>query len=152
MTETLDQGVTAPRGFEAAGVAAGLKSTGKADVAVVVNRGPRKIGAAGHHVLPLSEVALLGPDGAPVLAGERGEVIVRGHAVFAGYWNNPKATAERFERDVFAKGDLFYRTGDALRRDADGRHRRDGALGEHERGEHERRGAADQTRSCHEVP
>ncbi|WP_404472669.1 bifunctional glutamate N-acetyltransferase/amino-acid acetyltransferase ArgJ [Microbacterium aerolatum] len=38
--------VTAPQGFEAAGVAVGLKSTGKSDVAVVVNRGPRKIGAA----------------------------------------------------------------------------------------------------------
>ena len=38
--------VTAPQGFEAAGVAAGLKSTGKADVAVVVNRGPMKVGAA----------------------------------------------------------------------------------------------------------
>jgi len=38
--------VTAARGFEAAGVAAGLKSTGKSDVAVVVNRGPLKVGAA----------------------------------------------------------------------------------------------------------
>lgn len=38
--------VTAAKGFEAAGVAAGLKSTGKPDVAVVVNRGPRKAGAA----------------------------------------------------------------------------------------------------------
>ncbi|GAA3206855.1 bifunctional glutamate N-acetyltransferase/amino-acid acetyltransferase ArgJ [Microbacterium terregens] len=38
--------VTAPRGFDAAGVAAGLKSTGKTDVAVVVNRGPLKVGAA----------------------------------------------------------------------------------------------------------
>ncbi|MGB4135184.1 MAG: bifunctional glutamate N-acetyltransferase/amino-acid acetyltransferase ArgJ [Microbacterium sp.] len=38
--------VTVPQGFEAAGVAAGLKSTGKPDVAVVVNRGPRKVGAA----------------------------------------------------------------------------------------------------------
>ncbi|REJ04397.1 bifunctional glutamate N-acetyltransferase/amino-acid acetyltransferase ArgJ [Microbacterium bovistercoris] len=38
--------VTAPQGFEAAGVAAGLKSTGKPDVAVVVNRGPRKVGTA----------------------------------------------------------------------------------------------------------
>ncbi|MGX1701512.1 bifunctional glutamate N-acetyltransferase/amino-acid acetyltransferase ArgJ [Microbacterium sp. NPDC055357] len=38
--------VTTPRGFEAAGVAAGLKSTGKPDVAVVVNRGPLKVGAA----------------------------------------------------------------------------------------------------------
>ncbi|GAB3600807.1 bifunctional glutamate N-acetyltransferase/amino-acid acetyltransferase ArgJ [Microbacterium tumbae] len=38
--------VTAPAGFEAAGVVAGLKSTGKPDVALVVNRGPRKVGAA----------------------------------------------------------------------------------------------------------
>jgi glutamate N-acetyltransferase/amino-acid N-acetyltransferase len=38
--------VTAPLGFEAAGVAAGLKSTGKPDVAIVVNRGPLKVGAA----------------------------------------------------------------------------------------------------------
>ncbi|MGM1016733.1 MAG: bifunctional glutamate N-acetyltransferase/amino-acid acetyltransferase ArgJ [Actinomycetota bacterium] len=38
--------VTAPQGFEAAGVAVGLKSSGKPDVTVVVNRGPRKVGAA----------------------------------------------------------------------------------------------------------
>ncbi|WP_458042028.1 MULTISPECIES: bifunctional glutamate N-acetyltransferase/amino-acid acetyltransferase ArgJ [Bacteria] len=38
--------VTAPQGFEAAGVAVGLKSTGKPDVAIVVNRGPLKAGAA----------------------------------------------------------------------------------------------------------
>lgn len=38
--------VTAPKGFEAAGVAVALKSTGKPDVAVVVNRGPLKVGAA----------------------------------------------------------------------------------------------------------
>lgn len=38
--------VTAAQGFEAAGVAVGLKSTGNRDVAVVVNRGPLKVGAA----------------------------------------------------------------------------------------------------------
>ena len=38
--------VTAAAGFEAAGVAAGLKSRGGRDVALVVNRGPRKVGAA----------------------------------------------------------------------------------------------------------
>ncbi|WP_439594104.1 bifunctional glutamate N-acetyltransferase/amino-acid acetyltransferase ArgJ [Microbacterium sp.] len=38
--------VTAARGFEAAGVAVGLKSSGNKDVAVVVNRGPLKAGAA----------------------------------------------------------------------------------------------------------
>lgn len=38
--------VTAAQGFEAAGVTAGLKSSGGKDVAVVVNRGPHKTGAA----------------------------------------------------------------------------------------------------------
>ncbi|MEN2737842.1 bifunctional glutamate N-acetyltransferase/amino-acid acetyltransferase ArgJ [Microbacterium sp. X-17] len=38
--------VTAAAGFEAAGVAVGLKSTGAPDVAVVVNTGPQKTGAA----------------------------------------------------------------------------------------------------------
>ncbi len=39
-------GVTAPLGFRAAGVVAGLKSTGAPDVAVVVNDGPRYNAAA----------------------------------------------------------------------------------------------------------
>ncbi len=38
--------VTAAQGFEAAGVAVGLKSTAANDVAIVVNRGPKKVGAA----------------------------------------------------------------------------------------------------------
>ncbi|BDZ47557.1 bifunctional glutamate N-acetyltransferase/amino-acid acetyltransferase ArgJ [Naasia aerilata] len=38
--------VTAPAGFEAAGVAAGLKTTGKPDLALVVNRGPLQHAAA----------------------------------------------------------------------------------------------------------
>ena len=37
--------VTAPHGFRAAGVAAGLKSSGLLDVALVVNDGPRPVGA-----------------------------------------------------------------------------------------------------------
>ncbi|KAK0871780.1 hypothetical protein LTR33_001443 [Friedmanniomyces endolithicus] len=52
-----------------------------------------------------------------------GEVIVQcaSEKDFVGYVNNPSATAARFERDIFRKGDLYYRTGDALRRDDDGR-------------------------------
>ena len=40
---------------------------------------------------------------------------------FGGYWNNPKATEAKYVRNVFKKGDCYYRTGDALRRDGDGR-------------------------------
>jgi len=54
---------------------------------------------------------------------EGGEIIVNvpNESVFAGYYNNPQATAKKFERNVFKKGDLYYRSGDALRRDDDGR-------------------------------
>jgi acyl-CoA synthetase (AMP-forming)/AMP-acid ligase II len=54
---------------------------------------------------------------------EGGEIIIQcaNEKEFVGYWNNPDATQKRFERNVFVKGDLYYRTGDALRRDSDGR-------------------------------
>ena len=54
---------------------------------------------------------------------EGGEIVIRcaTEKAFIGYWDDPKATSNRFLRDVFEKGDLWYRTGDALRRDADGR-------------------------------
>ena len=38
--------VTAPQGFSAAGVAAGLKSSGEPDVALVLNTGPDDVAAA----------------------------------------------------------------------------------------------------------
>lgn len=54
---------------------------------------------------------------------EGGEILVKlsDESAFAGYWNNPEATEKKIERDVFRKGDMYYRTGDALRRTDDGR-------------------------------
>lgn len=40
---------------------------------------------------------------------------------FAGYFKNTEATSKKFIRNVFKKGDLWYRSGDALRRDDDGK-------------------------------
>ncbi|KAI5856152.1 acetyl-CoA synthetase-like protein [Durotheca rogersii] len=40
---------------------------------------------------------------------------------FPGYYRNEEATSKKYVRDIFRKGDLYYRTGDALRRDDDGR-------------------------------
>ncbi|OAX77962.1 hypothetical protein ACJ72_07733 [Emergomyces africanus] len=53
---------------------------------------------------------------------EGGEIIVAvpSEAAFQGYWKNPDATAKKFVRNVFKKGDIYYRTGDALRRTDDG--------------------------------
>lgn len=54
---------------------------------------------------------------------EGGEILVRlsDESLFPGYWNNPEATKKKLDRDVFRKGDLYYRSGDALRRTDDGR-------------------------------
>ncbi|HLT83656.1 MAG TPA: bifunctional ornithine acetyltransferase/N-acetylglutamate synthase, partial [Phototrophicaceae bacterium] len=46
MTVETSPGVTAPAGFRASGVVAGLKESGKPDLAVVVNDGPLQVGAA----------------------------------------------------------------------------------------------------------
>jgi acyl-CoA synthetase (AMP-forming)/AMP-acid ligase II len=52
-----------------------------------------------------------------------GEILVKlpFERTFAGYWRNPDATAKKYVENVFVKGDRYFRTGDALRRDADGR-------------------------------
>ena len=53
---------------------------------------------------------------------EGGEILVAvpDKEAFGGYWRNPEATNKRFAVDVFKKGDLYYRCGDALRRSPDG--------------------------------
>lgn len=51
-----------------------------------------------------------------------GEILVKlpSREAWAGYYGADEATAKKLVENVFEKGDLFYRTGDALRRDADG--------------------------------
>lgn len=54
---------------------------------------------------------------------EGGEILVgvSSEQDFAGYMGAEEATMKKFVRDVLRKGDLFYRSGDALRRDDEGR-------------------------------
>ncbi|KAF2770396.1 acetyl-CoA synthetase-like protein [Teratosphaeria nubilosa] len=53
---------------------------------------------------------------------EGGEILVavKSKSDFGGYWKNEEATNKRFATDVFKKGDLYYRSGDALRRGSEG--------------------------------
>lgn len=56
---------------------------------------------------------------------EPGELVIQidnssPYQAFAGYHNNPAATNKKIMRSVLAKDDMYFRTGDLLRRDADG--------------------------------
>lgn len=74
--------------------------------------GERRAGTVGFP-LPGVEVRLTA-DGAPVAAGEVGQIEVRGPNVFKGYWQMPEKTAEDLRPDG------FFRTGDLGRHDPDG--------------------------------
>jgi acyl-coenzyme A synthetase/AMP-(fatty) acid ligase len=73
-------------------------------------------------VCPYATAMLIGEDGAALPDhGERiGELCVGGASVMVGYWNDPAKTAERV---LVHEGHAFYRTGDIVRRDAEGRYR-----------------------------
>ena len=64
--------------------------------------------------LPGIELRLVDPDGDDVLVGDAGELWVRGPNVFAGYWEDPAATAAAITPDG------WLRTGDIAVVDDDG--------------------------------
>ena len=54
------------------------------------------------------EITTLDGEGRSLPAGQAGEICVRGPAVFAGYWQNPDATAKAFEGGWFHTGDIGH--------------------------------------------
>jgi long-chain acyl-CoA synthetase len=53
----------------------------------------------------VNEMAIHDPDGKPLPPGEKGEIVIRGHNVMAGYFNRPDANAETFKYGWFRSGD-----------------------------------------------
>jgi fatty-acyl-CoA synthase len=71
-----------------------------------------KIGSVGYPIFHIN-MKIIRDDGTECGANEEGQLIIRGPHVFAGYWNDPEATAE-------AVRDGWLHTGDMARRDVDG--------------------------------
>lgn len=63
------------------------------------------LGSVGR-VLPGVQVQVRCAEGSECAPGVSGQLWVRGENVMAGYWNNPAATAEVFDGEWFATGDV----------------------------------------------
>jgi fatty-acyl-CoA synthase len=57
---------------------------------------------------PLTTVAIMDDDGLLPGRGERGEIVIRGSLVMAGYYKNPEATAEASRYGWHHTGDIGY--------------------------------------------
>jgi malonyl-CoA/methylmalonyl-CoA synthetase len=73
--------------------------------------GERRPGTVGRP-LPGVEVRIVGPDGRDLPEGETGQLLVRGPAVFGGYWRQRGATAAALVDGWFRTGDLGERAVD----------------------------------------
>lgn len=72
----------------------------------------KKIGSVGYPIFHI-DMKIIHEDGTPCAANEAGELLIRGPHVVAGYWDNPKATAETIR-------DGWLHTGDIAKCDEDG--------------------------------
>ncbi len=70
-----------------------------------------KFGTSGSLVKPL-DIKIVDGDGVELPQGEKGEIVVRGENVMAGYWKNDAATAESIKDGWLYTGDMGYMDSD----------------------------------------
>ena len=66
-----------------------------------------RFGSSGKLIQPL-EIRILDDEGREMPVGEKGEIVIKGENVMAGYWKNPSATAETVKDGWLYTGDMGY--------------------------------------------
>ncbi len=70
-----------------------------------------RFGSSGMLVQPL-QIRILDDEGRELPTGEKGEIVIKGENVMAGYWKNPTATADTVRDGWLHTGDMGYMTED----------------------------------------
>lgn len=68
-----------------------------------------RMGSSGILVSPM-EMKIMDESGNELPLGQKGEMVIKGENVMAGYWKNPKSTAETVKDGWLYTGDLGYMT------------------------------------------
>jgi long-chain acyl-CoA synthetase len=72
-----------------------------------------KLGSSGHLVTNL-ELKICNEDGKELPVGEKGEIVIKGENVMAGYWKNEEATLQTIKDGWLYTGDLGYMDADGF--------------------------------------
>jgi len=72
-----------------------------------------KLGSSGYLVKPL-ELKICETDGNALPVGEKGEIVIKGENVMAGYYKNEKSTAETIKDGWLHTGDMGYMDSDGF--------------------------------------
>ena len=66
-----------------------------------------RFGSSGKILIPL-DLKIVDGEGRELPRGQKGEIVIRGENVMAGYWKNPEATAETIRDGWLHTGDMGY--------------------------------------------
>ena len=72
-----------------------------------LGKGRHRFGSSGKVIQPL-EIKILDDEGREVPFGVKGEIVIKGENVMAGYWKNPSATADTVKDGWLHTGDMGY--------------------------------------------
>lgn len=75
------------------------------------SEGNHRFGSSGRLVKPL-EIKILDEEGRELPVGEKGEIVIKGENVMAGYWKNPDSTADTVRDGWLYTGDMGYMSED----------------------------------------